>query len=280
MSWKTSPPEGLGQAIRIVLENPSTRALVDEMEKEGPIDIKLDSLKFSGHWNRRERTIYVNKKNLDIVKQVTTIVFELHNMKVSKEFADLNRNARDGKIGKEDYVRSWEQLEHRNVLKGNKCIRRMIDEGCFQKKCEMTLFIPDFQLHFLYQQLIGHSARIVKRYDKFNASGASIPYEGTWEPPLRKWDSSFEKENKDQILKLFQLKAIALYHQGAREGAKKDLEKLVENLTRKSVHDAKAGKILEIARNNFLNFSVDKELQRPLRDKTNKLTAPEGEKGS
>lgn len=105
--------------------------------------------------------------------QVQHLLFELHNASHTNEFRDLDT------LEVNAYVRAFEKIEFQSTLETRRDLDYLAQQSAFDPDLnEFKSVYPDFELHYLFQQVAGHSYEIAKRSPGFDASPSC--YSGTW----------------------------------------------------------------------------------------------------
>jgi len=139
---------------------PEALALISSIQKEGPIQIVINNgreNRFGAYWDPDNRLIAVAYSvDSDEGSIIGSLLFELHNASVNKEFERLD--------DKETYVRSMEYLEYVNSLNTAKLAEIGIRRGIFPKSARLPTY-SNFKEHFSEQKRSGHSACFARIYD-------------------------------------------------------------------------------------------------------------------
>lgn len=145
------------------------KKLISKILEEGPLNIQVAdnevAKQFLACWNQESRTIYISlapKRSQGSV--MASLIFELHNALVSSQMDNFDEMAFCGRINKEQYVRSIEHLEYVNSINASNLAEIGIKKGVFPKNAKLSTY-RDFDEHFYYQKMSGHSAVIEKNYD-------------------------------------------------------------------------------------------------------------------
>lgn len=161
-------PELQGYVDRLQ-QIPEGRALIQEIEKEGPVSVVIKNTQlsntFGAYWDCVERTVCIAvRPNTTPASIFQSIIFELHNASVNKKFAYYNQLAAEGKITKDDYIRSMEYLEYLNSINGAKLSQKGIDMGLLPKEAHLFTY-KNFDDHYAMQRKSGHSDCFARNYD-------------------------------------------------------------------------------------------------------------------
>lgn len=135
--------------------------LLERVLKDGPLTIKIEKeFVFGAYWDCSKRIIAIVPEE----NKIYSLLFELHNAAAQDEFDHYNLLAYQNQISKEDYVRAFECIEYQNVLKTAAIVDEGIREGIFPASCQ-NHYHSNFEEHFAYQKLTGHSAYVAGIYD-------------------------------------------------------------------------------------------------------------------
>ncbi len=146
-------------------------------------------------WKWSDKTIYVAHSSYENKPfyyqgyyQVLNILFEMHNACQTKRFQKLI--CPKHKISKLDFVRAFEGIEHDAVILTRNCLSVLSKKGKFHQNFNIyRTAYDDPELHFMHQQLMGHSFAIAEKYDSdFFSHARKEPFQGTWV-------TKFEEEN-------------------------------------------------------------------------------------
>lgn len=198
---KASP--ALQKPLSTILAHPQSAALINRVERQGPIKVTYVSFgeqKPHAIWEADTRTIFINKDIRPSHQQViNSIVFELHNASSTQEMMFLFDQAEKGALAKDQFVEGIERMEHRNALAAQSLIEDGIARGHFPVGCRMY-FYDSFDDYYIVQQILGHSQWIAAKYDEFSPY-QNTPYHGTLKSlPLR------SNKEKDLLLDLISYK--------------------------------------------------------------------------
>lgn len=169
-------PHPLKIAACKIEQFPSSKYLLKEIEKEGPIRLDFKPLgkgPFSACWIGEARTILLNASNSwTLGEMISSILFEMHNAKRDKLFASLDSKAFDNLITKEEYVESIERFEFENSIMTKNIINEGIHKGFFPKDAFLPTY-ENFEEHYYWQLKLGHSALMARQYDDIRMEGES-----------------------------------------------------------------------------------------------------------
>ncbi|MBA3237871.1 MAG: hypothetical protein H0T62_05910 [Parachlamydiaceae bacterium] len=148
-------PEGKALLSRILTEGPLTIAV-------GKNDVVRD---FSACWDSDSRTILIGLFSRPTRGEVIgSLIFELQNALVSSQFDKLNEKVTRGKLSKVEYIRAMEYLEYVNSINASKLAKIGIQKGLLPKSACLPTY-KNFEEHFYYQKVSGHSDIIGWNYD-------------------------------------------------------------------------------------------------------------------
>lgn len=172
------------KAVVLLEQMPEVRALIAQVQREGPIRIEMwsmENLSFEALWNSEERKIIVNSKGgKSLGKVICSILFELHNATTDRTLSAIFKQAMQGKIDKDSYVAKIEKMEHENAVKTCQLIEKGIQRGLFPQDTRWNIY-EDFESHYMIQQLYGHSQWLADNFDLLSPNTLREPYHGTIE---------------------------------------------------------------------------------------------------
>lgn len=159
----------LQESFHLIQQLPEVRALIQEILKEGPIQIEVRNTElsntFGAFWDSQDRSVCIAiHPQTSKAEVIRALIFELHNASVDSKFAYYNHLAFEGRISKEDYVRSMEHLEYLNSKNGARIASKGIESGLFPKDAFMPTY-RNFEEHFAMQKWSGHSNCFYENYD-------------------------------------------------------------------------------------------------------------------
>lgn len=162
--------------LRKILSLPEAEKLVQEIQKEGPIRIRASnhgiSDQFGAFWDVDRRIINVNTYQRSEGEIIGSIIFELHNASVNSKLNHFDHLAETGRISRERYVEEIEYLEYVNSKRASAIATEGIKRGIFPRSAHLPTY-RDFDEHFHYQKVGGHSAIIAKNYEMLSRSAFS-----------------------------------------------------------------------------------------------------------
>lgn len=152
-----------------ILKIPEARELVEEIQNEGPISIERNdnalSQQFGAFWDEDNRIIFVNESSHRSEGDlIGSILFELHNAAVNSKLDHYDSLAASDRISREDYVESIERIEYENSKKAAEIADKGIRSGILPRSARLPTY-RNFEEHYHYQKIGGHSAWISKNYD-------------------------------------------------------------------------------------------------------------------
>lgn len=125
---------------------------------------------------------------------IESALFELINLSKKRDFCGLVKKI--DALDPDEFVKEYESIEYRTALVCKRILQKNIASDRWDAY-PMTYTSQSFQLHYLLQQLSGHSQKIYERYkDHFNANQT---YHGSWQAPT-------DTESKEILLELLNLK--------------------------------------------------------------------------
>lgn len=167
-SFQVRSDSELEGVVNLALQLPEVQAVLDEVLKDGPIQVKKNkkySSEFEGYWEDWTRTIYITKDRYSSNGTLlSTFMHELHNAYRNSDLSYYNELARQHKISKKKYVRAIEYVEFLNARDSSRLLALGIERGIYPKDARWD--IPeDFEVHYKIQRQSGHSAYIARSYD-------------------------------------------------------------------------------------------------------------------
>lgn len=164
--------EELKPSLSKILEIDDARELIESINKEGMIHIVVNkhqlSEQFGAYWDMTRRTICVSGSS-STGQMIGSIIFELCNAAANSRLDKLDELASRGQIDCETYVKAVERIEFENSLIASKIAQQGIDRGIFPKEAFLPTY-ANFEEHYRYQKIGGHSVWIERNYYKL------IPY--------------------------------------------------------------------------------------------------------
>ncbi len=176
LSLFSAPPKGklnvdskLSQYIKTIQAFPEGQKLISNILTEGQLNIQVANNEvarnFKACWNQDSRTILIClSTNPPKGEVIASILFELHNASVTSKMDNLDQMAQCGRISKPDYVRSFEHLEYLNSINTANITKIGIEKGIFPKNALLPTY-KNFEEHFYYQKISGHSDVIARNYE-------------------------------------------------------------------------------------------------------------------
>lgn len=160
----------LNRCLEKIHALPEAINLLNEIKQEGNIRFALnedhEAAKFGAFWDLDSRMICVNPHfHSNEGAMIGSLLFEMQNAKVSKEFHELFERAERGEIAREPYIRAVEFIEFKNSKRASEMAHAGIKRGLFPNTAALFTY-RDFDEHFYYQQVGGHSDIIGKMYDR------------------------------------------------------------------------------------------------------------------
>ncbi len=166
--------------IHKIIQLPEACELIQKIEQEGPVCFSSrNHCRYNGLWDANTRTIYI-KTSSDRTegKILRTLLLEMHNALSNRYFTELWQAAACGAIDKESFVKTAEYFEFLHLKKTNALIDKGISQGIFPRDARISL-IPDFNAHYAYQQVAGHSQWFSRQYDLHCPPHMKVPFQGT-----------------------------------------------------------------------------------------------------
>lgn len=162
----------LRRHVEIIERLPEAKDLITAIQKEGPIHIQANTTplasKFGAYWDcdRREINISLGESRSD-GSIIGSILFELHNALVVSQWNHLDRLAMERKIDKFTYIKEAEYLEYQNSLNCAKLADKGIEMGFYPRGARLNTY-RNFDEHFYYQNISGHSQVFSRNYDSLS----------------------------------------------------------------------------------------------------------------
>jgi len=179
-------PELLRPVVDFLLSYEPIQKIVLAVLKEGPFVIGTStSLPSASSWSLRGRVLAIRKDETQsgFLKVVSHFVFELLNASNSGKFKDLLLLASQKKMDKETFVRNIETIEFNNGHQCKKILNQAIAEHRLPEGPLTDGVFKDFELHYKYQQLIGHTEQIVSLYERVCPDKGPSIFKGAWTYP-------------------------------------------------------------------------------------------------
>lgn len=179
------------------------------------LGIVHSQLPYPAWWDGSTQTIYLSYDHgygqYDIFDQedlqTASLLFELHNAVKSSEMLAL------AALEIDDYVRSFEELEFQSTQETAKDIEVLVEKGAFNPTLnEFKAVYPSFELHYLFQQVSGHSQEIARRYAEDSDSLFALPdsYVGSWKVPID-WTNTSHRKGAEMLKEVLKGHLAAIY---------------------------------------------------------------------
>lgn len=158
------------QAIRKVQQLPEAHELMQKIQEEGPMAFSTSDHpiveKFGAVWDTDRRLILLPAHSESTEGElIGSILFEMHNASSSSQFAHLEKLVKSRQITREQYIEAMEYLEFVNSKKCALLAQKGIEKGVFPSSARLPTY-RDFQEHFHYQKVSGHSKAVGQIYDQ------------------------------------------------------------------------------------------------------------------
>lgn len=125
---------------------------------------------------------------------IESALFELINLSQKNNFRELVNKIET--LVPDEFVKDYETIEYRTAAICKKILQKKIPSEQWDDY-PLVYTTNSFPLHYLLQQLSGHSQKIYEKYkDRFNTTQ---PYQGSWPTPN-------EEEDRQILLQLLYLK--------------------------------------------------------------------------
>lgn len=160
----------LQKCLNKILKLPKARDLIAEIQRQGPISITVEdhvlSNQFGAFWDRRDRAIGIHLTSRASEGQIIgSIIFELHNALADSKMDQLDYLASSRKISRDKYVEGMEFIEYENSKLASALAGEGIQQGIFPPEARLPTY-KNFEEHFYYQKISGHSAWFAQAYDQ------------------------------------------------------------------------------------------------------------------
>jgi len=160
----------LSAPLKALYRMQETKQLIEAVEAQGTLTLKAAYLgpeATQAAWYPNERAIYINYSNQGTEGSVIRfLVFELNNALIEKQFGYMDYLATQGKISKEEYVRTVEQLEFQNAQRALALLKKGVEKGVFPADAADWPVPSSFAEHYKMQLEAGHSQAIANLYDQ------------------------------------------------------------------------------------------------------------------
>lgn len=162
--------ERLQACLNQIYKLPEAVACIKEIEKEGSIRFMVDetheAAKFGAFWDLRNRKICINpSKHKQNGEMIGSILFEMQNAIATSQFDELFDKAEEGSIDRDSYIRAIEYIEYQNSKRAASIAEAGIKKGLFPQAARLFTY-SNFEEHFYYQHVGGHSQQIGTMYDR------------------------------------------------------------------------------------------------------------------
>ncbi len=184
-----------------------------------------------GYWYWEKRTICIAHSEgygkYDFFDQeyyqILNLLFEMQNACQTPAFRDLDRQGKT--LGKDQYVRAFEDIEHDSLQMTDSRLEIMVNKGNFDQRfnlCKAAYHDPE--LNYLFQQLDGHSFLIAEDFESRFPHHPQKPYVGTWATP-------FDRQNSRDMFVCEKLREVLTAHLAAiHHNEKPHLDHLLETV--------------------------------------------------
>ncbi len=167
---ETSSAELVQGCIDKIRQLPEARELITTIQKEGPIRFAISEhelgKKFGAYWDVDQRVICINPEFHESEGRIIgSMLFEMQNAFSTAVIEKLYDLVSQGKMDKETFIRSMEFQEYTNSKRAAAMAQRGIDLGIFPKSALLPTY-SNFEEHYHYQKIGGHSAWFAKYYDQ------------------------------------------------------------------------------------------------------------------
>lgn len=183
-------PREIEYHLAFLMQIPLVCQLLDQVKHDiGKINIDVIDLdNIHAFWDVDQRTIFISVFLIKETQEkiVSILLFEFFNAAKS----ELLRQVVFNKSSIEERVCEIEKLEHDSALQTRDVLSVIYPEN----ENEFTNIYDDFRLHYIYQQISGHSEWLAKKI-----SGGSASFKGTLNYPIE----DLSERDKNVIQSLF-----------------------------------------------------------------------------
>lgn len=186
----------LNNLIYIVSEIPGYQTLKASV---GEVKYSLDQCAFGAYSELSNNHIHIDPNLFDGSRPkpaaIQAVLFEMANLYQKNDFRCLVRNIRS--LSPDSFVEKYEGIEHQSALICKKILRSFFPQDQWTK-FPLTYTPDNFRLHYLLQQLAGHSGNVYQKYRRhFNST---CIYLGTFGKPIAKTELGFLRRCVETII--------------------------------------------------------------------------------
>lgn len=158
------------RCLQKIRQVPEAGELMKKIQRDGPIAFSTSNhpviRKFGAVWDTDRRLILLSpESNRTEGEMIGSILFEMHNASVTSELMRLEQLAAAGKINRADYIKNVEYLEYLNSKRCAELTQKGIERKILPESARLPTY-RDFNEHFYYQKMSGHSEAVGKIYDQ------------------------------------------------------------------------------------------------------------------
>jgi len=181
-------PPILKKASDFIFSFPQTRKIISTVLTSGTFTIDAStSFTCQSSWNVETRVLSISKDEIEkphntVHKIASHLIFELFNAVKSPLFKLLKQNVLDRKIDKQTFVTETEKIEFESQKESKKVLKQIVKVAHLSRQIfqqDLSGF-ANFDLHYRYQQLVGHSTRYEKYFDQLTCNQIPSPIQGAW----------------------------------------------------------------------------------------------------
>ena len=160
----------VSRCIQTIRKLPEAVQLMEKIREDGPIRFAIHDhpviRQFGACWDTVQRTILISPSTQRSEGEtIGSILFEMHNAYVSRQLVGLEQQVARGQLSRDEYIRSVEYMEYVNSKRCAELAQKGIDRGLFPLSARLPTY-HNFDEHFYYQQISGHSEAVGKIYDE------------------------------------------------------------------------------------------------------------------
>jgi len=155
--------------------------------------------------------------------QILNLLFEMQNACQTPAFQDLNKQSET--LGRDQYVRAFEDIEHYSLQMTDSRLELMANKGNFDQRFNLCrAAYRDPELNYLFQQVNGHSFLIAEDFESRFPHHSKKPYVGSWVTPFDR-KNSIDLHVCEKLRKILTAHLAAIYH-----NEKKRLDRALETV--------------------------------------------------
>ncbi|MBS0651942.1 MAG: hypothetical protein JSR39_00275 [Verrucomicrobia bacterium] len=175
---------------------PQYQALTKEL---GQVKYSIAECPFGASVDLSSNEIFLDPRHfhgsLPATSAIQAALFEIANLFNKNNFKDLV--GRIESLPPDAFVEQYERIEHRSALLCKKALREFLPKEKWSDY-PMAYTTENFQLHYLMQQLAGHSQKVFEKYRaKFSPN---LGYVGSLRIPIEKEEVKYLRQFIDLII--------------------------------------------------------------------------------